>query len=98
MTKHQQHKDDFKKGDRVTVFNQTMNGKPIIEGKATILGKGGVENQYKVKFDNAGLGDPGRNCLRFVFGWAGQQDEPEAFLAKAVAEWEEAVKANIRRD
>lgn len=82
----------FKKGDRVTVYNQTMSGKPIIEGKATILGRGDVEDHYRVKFDNAELGDPGRNCKRFVFDGE-PQSEPQAYLAKAVAEWEARAKS-----
>jgi hypothetical protein len=76
----------FKKGDRVTVYNQTFSGKPIIEGRATILKPSDVDDHYWVKFDNAGLGDPGRKCQRFVY--SGEcQDSPEQYLAKAQAEY-----------
>lgn len=87
--------DTFKKGDRVTVFNQTLSGKPIIEGTATILAVGEVEDQYRVSFDNAGLGDSGRNCFRFVVSGEAQ-DDPKAYIAKAQKDWEEARRAYMR--
>lgn len=79
----------FKKGDVVTVYNQTFSGKPIIEGDAVIVGPTGVEFQYRVKFIGAKLGDPGRSGVdRFVFGGECQSD-PAGYLTKAHAEWAE---------
>ena len=79
----------FKKGDVVAVYNQTFSGKPIIEGRATIVRPTGVEFQYRVKFIGAKLGDPGRTGVdRFVFGGDCQAD-PEGYIAKAQKEWAE---------
>lgn len=79
----------FKKGDVVTVYNQTVGGKPIIEGRATVIKPTGVEFQYRVKFLDAQLGDPGRAGVdRFVYGGECQND-PETYIAKAQAEWAE---------
>lgn len=78
----------FAKGAVVVVFNQTMSGEPIIESKRAIVVKaldGG--HLYRVRFPGAGLGDPGRTGVdRFV--WPGEpQTAPEAYLAKALADW-----------
>jgi hypothetical protein len=83
----------FRKGDRVTVYNQKLNGEPIIEGRGIIVGKGDVEHQYRVKFDRRAPGEgPNERFLRFVF--RGEcQDDPEAYLAKAKAEWLQRAEA-----
>ena len=80
---------EFKKGDTVVVYNQTLSGRPIIEGRAIVMRPTGIDNQYRVKFIGAKLGDPGRNGIdRFVY--SGEcQSEPDAYLAKAQAEWTE---------
>ena len=64
----------FQRDDVVTVFNQTMSGKVIIEGKARIVQPvEGVDEQYEVRF-----GDEEPKVERFVDP-AGQID-PEAHL------------------
>ena len=85
----QEHSTPFARGDVVTIYNQTMSGKPIIEGRATIVRPTGVEFQYRVKFIGAKLGDPGRTGVdRFVF--AGEcQSDPQGYIAKAQKEWAE---------
>ena len=41
----------YKKGDTVTVHNQTMGGRPIVEGEARVVRALG-ENRYLVRFVN----------------------------------------------
>lgn len=65
----------FAKGETVTVFNITMGGRFIIEGRATIVRQvKGIDEQYVVAFPN------GDRVQRFVdpFG----QADPEQHLAR----------------
>ncbi len=53
----------LRKGDRVTVYNSTLSGKPVVEGKATIMAVYPQQSRAKVHFD----GDPkDETYLRFV--------------------------------
>lgn len=70
----------FKKGDQVTIFNQSFSGQFVIEGQAVILKPiRDVDEQYRVRF--IGLdGKPslGEDYDRFVDP-AGQ-DSPQEYL------------------
>jgi hypothetical protein len=66
----------FDINDKVTVFNCTLGGRFIIEGKATIKGyTSDVDEQYFVKFD-------GERGLVSRFVDPAGQDNPEAFVAR----------------
>ena len=79
----------FTKGDTVTVYNSVLGGKPIIEGKAEIAAPTEVGFQYKVRFQH----EPNTTYVRFVY--PGEcQDDPEGYIAKAVAEWEQSQNKN----
>ena len=70
----------YKKGQTVSILNQTMSGKFFVEGDATIIRSTGVEGQYVVKFVNSGPSRcdvPYGNCERFVDDCA--QDDPHAY-------------------
>ena len=67
----------FQRDDVVTVFNQTMSGKFIIEGKATIVRPiDDVDEQYIVKMPSS---DGYNEHLQRFVDPAGQGD-PEAHL------------------
>src|SRR5208282_3709645 len=69
---------NFELGDIVTVFNRTLGGKFIIEGKARIRYIRPGEDMYTVKFlEDTG---PRSNVLRYVD--PNGQDDPEAYVKK----------------
>ena len=81
----------FNKGDVVNVYNMTLGGKPLFEGRATILrATGQADDHYFVRFvrppyksANDVLGDPGysrQGVARFVYEGAAQED-PNVYLA-----------------
>jgi hypothetical protein len=71
----------FKKGNIVTVYNQTWGGSFIIEGKATILRPiRGVDEQYLVRFMRHGKPSLGEEYERFIDPLG--QNEPQAYLTK----------------
>lgn len=74
---------NFHEGDLVTIYNSTISGRPFIEGVAIIEGASEVEDQYKVRF----RGSAGESHYRFVYPGECQED-PEAYITKAVAEFE----------
>lgn len=41
----------YKVGDRVTIHNQTLSGKPIVEGQATVRKLVDHDDTYMVSFD-----------------------------------------------
>ena len=68
----------FKKGDTVTLINQTMSGRFILEGEAVILSPiNGTNERYTVKF---GRGNYSDTVERFVDPSA--QADPAAFVAR----------------
>ena len=45
--------NDFKKGDRVRIFNHNQRGDEFIEGSVTIIKSvPDYDNRYSVRFDN----------------------------------------------
>ena len=89
----------FAYGDRVAVYNSTMDGKPMFEGMARIVGPTEVENQYRVRFEVNAAGN-GANLdpthegqvetipyTRFVYGGP-PQDDPLAYIEAALIEYE----------
>jgi hypothetical protein len=77
----------FHEGDIVTVYNQTLAGKPIIEGQAAIVGPGDVEDQYRVRFRDKRTGKLERQAyLRFVYP-GGSQDDPRGYLAAVIHDY-----------
>src|SRR5438876_4059395 len=68
----------FKKGDVVTVLNQTMGGRFIVEGDALIVGIiRDVDEQYRVRFMR-GAKPTGDDYERFVDPTA--QNDPAGFV------------------
>lgn len=47
-------KKEFKKGDRVKIYNQTLSGEDVLEGIAVVENKVGGEN-YNVRFESDGF-------------------------------------------
>jgi len=76
----------FIPGDTVVVYNQKMSGEPIIEGRAVVVKPAGVADQYKVRFPPDRGSKSGTVFTRFVYPGECQTD-PDAYLAKAKAEW-----------
>jgi len=70
MTQH-----DFSVGQSVTILNQTMGGRFVVEGKATITSLLTRDNCYMVDF-----GDGGGSYERFVDPSA--QETPQACVRK----------------
>jgi len=81
----------FQKGDVVAVYNQTMSGRPLFEGRAEIIKPTGVKDQYLVRF--MGVGSDGL-YNRFVYPGECQAD-PEAYFAKVLADWEARAEGAI---
>ncbi len=67
----------FKKGDQVTVFNQTLGGRLIIEGTAKIRSRLSHDHTYRVQFD----GDPNAETFERRVEPGPSQDDPNAFVA-----------------
>lgn len=73
----------FQNGAEVTVYNQTMSGQPIIEGRATVVKPTDVGDQYQVRF-------PGDRTLYNRFVYPGRcQDDPQGYLVDAQKAWAE---------
>ena len=53
---------DYKVGDRVTVYNTTLGGRPIIEGEAIVRRVLNEDDTYEVEF----VKEPGATYDRFV--------------------------------
>lgn len=53
---------DYKVGDRVTVHNTTLGGRPIVEGKAIVRRVLNADDAYEVEF----VKEPGATYDRVV--------------------------------
>lgn len=68
----------FDRGDIVTVFNRTMSGRSMIEGRARVVKRLDEPHHYAVQFRVGAVFDR-QTFERFVFPGDCQSD-PEAYL------------------
>ena len=86
MSNRSIERHNFDLGDIVTVFNRTLGGKFIIEGRAQIVKVRESEDQYEVRFvDEDGRRSAfGTRHLRYVD--PNGQEDPEKYL-KTLNDW-----------
>src|SRR6202045_4885926 len=76
----------FKRGDRVSIFNSTLGGRPIFEGYAKVLRRLDTDHYYRVKFTKNQSGCDDGEYDRFVFAGE-QQDDVDGYLTRQQDEW-----------